>query len=44
VREFREMIVSTLGGSESGVMSVGSGDSTIGGASKSSSETSSKME
>jgi hypothetical protein len=43
VRAFREMISSTLGGSEGGVMSVGVGDTNKRGASTSSSETSSEM-
>jgi hypothetical protein len=43
VREFREMIISTSGGSKGGVMSVGSGDSDTRGASTSSSETSYEM-
>jgi hypothetical protein len=40
MRTFKEMTGSTLGGLEGGVTSVGSGDSAIGGASTSSSETS----
>jgi hypothetical protein len=43
VRAFMEITGSTSGGSEGGVMLVGSGDSTIGGESTSSSEKSSEM-
>jgi hypothetical protein len=43
VRALREMIGSTLGGSEGGVMSVDLGDSDIKGVSTSSSEISSEM-
>jgi hypothetical protein len=43
VRAFREMTNSSSGGSEGGVMSVGSGDTNTRGASTSSFETSSKM-
>jgi hypothetical protein len=44
MRAFREMTSSNSGGSESGVMSMGSGDSATGGGSTSSSETSSEMD
>jgi hypothetical protein len=40
MRTLKEMTSSTLGGLEGGVMSVGPGDSTIRGASTSSSDTS----